>query len=89
MQNINQARFNTFRFLSLKSYVGNIVKVPVVNVKNNEDLAGYGYLVEDLNDFTAESGTFEIVKWPVSGWRQLDPDTGDEAGTTEGNFEVR
>ena len=24
----------------------------------------------------------------MSGWRQLDPDTGDEAGTTEGDFEV-
>ncbi|GMH50116.1 hypothetical protein TL16_g00697 [Triparma laevis f. inornata] len=31
---------------------------------------------------------FEIVKWPVQGRRQLDPGTGDEAGTTEGDFEV-
>ena len=30
-----------------------------------------------------------LKKWPVSGWRQLDPDTGDEAGTTEGDFEVK
>jgi len=25
---------------------------------------------------------------PVQGWRQLDPGTGDEAGTTEGSFDV-
>ena len=25
---------------------------------------------------------------PLQGWRQLDPHTGDEAGTTEGDFEV-
>lgn len=24
----------------------------------------------------------------AQGWRQLDPETGDEAGTTEGDFEV-
>ena len=32
---------------------------------------------------------YPLKKWPVSGWRQLDPDTGDEAGTTEGDFEAR
>ena len=68
--------------------VSNIVEVPVVDVKENNDLDGYGYLVEDINNFTVESGNFEIVKWPTSGWRKLDPETGDEAGTTEGNFEV-
>ena len=68
--------------------VSNIVEVPVVDVKRNDDLQGYGYLVDDINKFTVESGNFEIVKWPTSGWRKLDPETGDEAGTTEGNFEV-
>lgn len=33
--------------------------------------------------------TFEITKWPQLGWRPLDPGTGDEAGTTEGDFEVQ
>jgi hypothetical protein len=32
---------------------------------------------------------FEIVQWPRPGWRPLDPHTGDEAGTTEGNFDVK
>ena len=30
-----------------------------------------------------------MTVWLASvGWRQLDPDTGDEAGTTEGHFDV-
>lgn len=68
--------------------VSNIIDVPLINVKSNADLKGYGYLVNNIDDFKAEDKTFEIVKWPVSGWRQLDPETGDEAGTTEGCFEV-
>ena len=68
--------------------VNNIVELPIVDVKESKDLDGYGYLVDDIKDFTVESGNFEIVKWPTSGWRSLDPDTGDEAGTTEGDFEV-
>ena len=71
------------------STVGNIVELPIVNVKDNKDLEGYGYLVEDVTKFTVESGNFEIVKWPTLGWRKLDPETGDEAGTTEGDFEVK
>ena len=46
------------------------------------------YVVHSPEDFTVEKRTFEIVKWPVQGWRQLDPLTGDEAGTTEGEFKV-
>ena len=66
----------------------NIVELPVIDVNDNRDLDGYGYLVDDISSFTVESGNFEIVKWPTAGWRKLDPDTGDEAGTTEGDFEV-
>jgi hypothetical protein len=40
-----------------------------------ESLQGYGYLVEDPEEFTTEKKTFEIVKWPVAGWRQLDPES--------------
>ena len=35
-----------------------------------------------------EKGNFEIIKWPQVGRRPLDPHTGDEAGTTEGHFDV-
>merc|ERR1719326_849853 len=47
-----------------------------------------GFVVTDPEDFTVEKGTFEIVPWPVQGWRPLDPGTGDEAGTTEGGFDI-
>ena len=43
------------------STVSNIVELPIVNVKDNTDLEGYGYLVEDVTKFTVESGNFEIV----------------------------
>lgn len=68
--------------------VSKIIDMPLVEVQSNEDLEGYGYLVDHPDQFRCEDKTFEIVKWPVSGWRQLDPDTGDEAGTTEGKFSV-
>jgi len=45
-------------------------------------------LIDSADELTCEKRNFEIVKWPVSGWRQLDPNTGDEGGTTEGDFEV-
>ena len=33
-----------------------------------------------------EDQEIEIVTWPVSGWRQCDPGTGNEGGVTEGTF---
>ena len=65
-----------------------IVDVPLCFVESKADLEGFGKLVDDPQDFTAENKTFEIEKWPLSGWRSLDPETGDEAGTTEGDFQV-
>ena len=46
------------------------------------------HLIDGPDERTVLAGNFEIVRWPASGWRQLDPDTGDEAGTTEGHFDV-
>ena len=46
------------------------------------NLAGYGYLVSDPS--TVE---VEIVTWPTAGWRPVDEGTGNEAGTTEGDFD--
>lgn len=65
-----------------------IINVPVVDA-NDDSLKGYGRIVRSPEDFTTADKTFEIVRWPQPGWRALDPDTGDEAGTTEGNFHVR
>lgn len=61
--------------------------VPLVPA-TNEALKGLGYLVHDPDEHTVEGGTFEIKQWPQPGWRKMDPGTGDEAGTTEGDFEV-
>jgi hypothetical protein len=47
----------------------------------NESLQGYGCLVDTPDDFKVK-----IVRWPAKGWRPVDTDTGDEAGTTEGVF---
>ncbi|QDV27806.1 ureidoglycolate lyase [Aureliella helgolandensis] len=54
--------------------------IPVVDA-TAESLAGYGVLVDDPNQ-----AEVEIVRWPAQGWRPVDLDSGDEAGTTEGTF---
>jgi ureidoglycolate lyase len=54
-----------------------------------ESLKGYGFLIDHPDVITTSKKNFEIVTWPKQGWRSLDPDTGNEAGTTEGNFKVR
>lgn len=45
-------------------------------------------LIHSADEVSVANGNFDIVKWPVQGWRALDPDTGHEAGTTEGPFAV-
>ena len=47
-----------------------------------ESLQGYGMLVDDWRNYP-----IEIATWPVAGWRQCDPGTGNEGGTTHGHFE--
>lgn len=54
--------------------------MPLV-VATEASLRGYGCLVDD-----PEAIKIEIVRWPAQGWRPVDPDTGDEGGTTEGPF---
>jgi hypothetical protein len=46
-----------------------------------DTLQGYGFLVDDPNRCQ-----FEIVRWPAQGTRPVDPDSGDQGGTTEGIF---
>lgn len=58
----------------------NTVAIPIVDA-SDENLRGYGRLVDDPNQCQVE-----IVRWPATGWRTVDTDTGDEAGTTEGVF---
>ncbi len=54
--------------------------MPVVDA-TPESLQGYGWLVDDPAQCKVE-----IVRWPAAGWRPVDADTGDEAGTTQGVF---
>jgi hypothetical protein len=56
--------------------------IPRINA-TAEALLGYGHLV------SAEPELFpiEIVRWPSTGWRPVDPDCGNEGGTREGIFQ--
>ena len=65
----------------------NILDVPLV-MATPETLQGFGKLISSEGELTTEKKNFEIKPWPVQGWRKLDPNTGDEAGTTEGEFLV-
>jgi len=53
-------------------------------VATNETLKGYGCLVSN-NEY--QSFPVEIVRWPKTNGRPVDPGTGDEAGTKEGMFD--
>jgi len=59
-----------------------------MKLATDDNLRGLGHVVKDPEDFTVANKSFEIVAWPTQGWRQLDPGTGDEAGTTEGKFDI-
>jgi hypothetical protein len=56
------------------------VNMPIVE-GTDASLAGYGRLVAD-----PATCAVEIVRWPSTGRRPVDADTGDQAGTTEGVF---
>ena len=57
-----------------------VVAMPLVDA-TAVALAGYGHLVDDPDQCRVE-----IVRWPSTGKRPIDADTGDQAGTTEGVF---
>jgi hypothetical protein len=56
------------------------VVMPVVEA-TDEALAGYGRLVGDPS-----AVRIEITRWPATGWRAVDDDSGDQGGTTQGTF---
>jgi hypothetical protein len=58
-----------------------VIDMPVVRA-TADSLQGYGVLVSG----DPKSYPVEIVRWPAQGWRPVDLDSGDEAGTTEGVF---
>lgn len=56
------------------------VAMPVIDA-TEDNLRGFGTLVDDPHDFP-----IEIARWPAQGWRPVDTDSGDEGGTTRGVF---
>jgi len=56
------------------------VCMPIVEA-TPETLKGYGFLVDN-----PRACRIEIVRWPALGSRPVDEDTGDQGGTTEGEF---
>lgn len=56
------------------------VAMPVVDA-SAATLEGYGSLVGD-----PDRCRIEIVRWPAQGRRPIDPETGDQGGTTQGIF---
>ena len=54
--------------------------VPIIKAMP-DSVKAYGCLVDDPDNFD-----IEIVRWPASGWRQVDEGTGDEGGAVEGIF---
>ena len=63
------------------SFINNI-EIPLIKA-TNQNLKGYGYLVDDFNKCE-----IEIVTWPTQGWRKIEEGTGNEGGVTEGPFET-
>jgi hypothetical protein len=57
-----------------------LVRIPVVDA-TPENLRGYGNLVSDF-----ERQDVEIVRWPSTGRRPVDEDSGNEGGVTSGTF---
>lgn len=80
--------FSPENFRKPKLPSGLAVRDVQLELASDESLRGLGVLVRDPDDFTVAGRTFEIRRWPQPGWRSLDPGTGDEAGTTEGDFQV-
>ena len=58
------------------------IEIPLIEA-TNENLKGYGCLINDY-----EQCEIEIVTWPKQGWRNIEKGTGNEGGTTEGPFET-
>ena len=56
------------------------ISIPTVEA-TDENLNGYGYLTD-----RSDSTLVEIVRWPASGWRPVDLDSGNEGGTKQGTF---
>ena len=57
-----------------------LVEAPLIKA-TPESVKNYGQLVDDSEKFD-----IEIARWPATGWRPVDEDSGDEGGIAEGIF---
>ncbi len=57
-----------------------VLDVPLIRA-TRQSLKGFGEIVRD-----PKTHRVEIATWPATGWRKLDANTGNEAGTVEGTF---
>jgi len=60
----------------------NKIEIPLIEA-TDQNLKGYGYLVNNFDQCE-----IEIATWPKQGWRNIEEGTGNEGGTTEGPFET-
>ncbi|MFI4976443.1 MAG: ureidoglycolate lyase [Caulobacterales bacterium] len=58
-----------------------VCETPLV-LASDESLRGYGRMVDEPRAFP-----IEIVRWPSTGWRPVDENSGDQGGVAEGLFE--
>ena len=58
------------------------IQIPLIQA-TNENLKGYGYLIDSFEEIE-----IEIVTWPKQGWREIEEGTGNEGGATEGSFDT-
>jgi hypothetical protein len=76
---------NTMQMPTLRPEGSTMQRLPVKELKlvrgTPETLKGFGEIVDD-----PQTHRIEIVRWPAQGWRPVDPNSGDEGGTTEGTF---
>lgn len=76
-------------FLVAKVFVPEDAKYKVHYAKvvkaTPETLKGYGTVVP-LEDF--DSYKVKIATWPAQGWRPVEPGTGNEGGTVQGEFSM-
>jgi ureidoglycolate lyase len=61
--------------------VTKMCETPLVRA-DDRALEGYGRLVDEPDTFP-----IEIVRWPATGWRPVDENSGDQGGVTEGLFQ--
>ena len=52
------------------------IEIPLVKA-TNENLKGYGYLIDSF-----ENSDIEIVTWPKQGWREIEEGTGNAVSYT-------